>query len=46
MNEQNQEFTPARLVEVVRRSRDLPASQIHTEHRLGRRRAPRRIPAE
>jgi len=28
MNEQNQEFTPARLVEVVRRSRDLPASQI------------------
>jgi sigma-B regulation protein RsbU (phosphoserine phosphatase) len=42
MNEQNEEFTPGRLVEVVRRSRDLSAAQIAqnivsavAEHRAG-----------
>jgi sigma-B regulation protein RsbU (phosphoserine phosphatase) len=42
MNEQNEEFTPARLVDVVRRSRDLSAAQITqnivsavAEHRAG-----------
>jgi len=42
MDEQNQEFTPARLVDVVRRSRDLSAAQITqnivsavAEHRAG-----------
>jgi len=42
MNEQSQEFTPPRLVEVVRQSRDLSASQITqnivsavAEHRAG-----------
>ena len=46
MNEQGQEFTGQRLLEVVERSRDLPRARHRRRHLRSRRRVPRRRAAE